>query len=279
MSRPKTTPPTDRVHQLLEAFDDLGLAAMATALREELDRGPDPDDTRLDFLWRIVEPQLRGRNQRRIERRLAAARFPASCTLEAFDWSFNPKIDRELILQLATLDFVRNGLNALCAGMPGTGKSHIAIALGHAACAAGFRVRYTTSAAMLDTLYASLATHSLQQALRPFVRADVLIIDEVGIDRPNHDHERDASLFYKVVETRYNRPSSTIVTTNIDWKDWAGYLGDALATGAILDRLVGRGYALRFEGRSYRAAQHEKLNAKTKRPGTSNRDPGAEDHA
>ncbi len=143
---------------------------------------------------------------------------------------------------------------------PGTGKSHIAVALGHAACAAGFRVRYTTSAAMLDTLYASLATHTLQQALRPFVRADLLIIDEVGIERPERDSERDASLFYKVVDTRHNRPASTIVTTNISWDDWGGYLGDALATGAILDRLVGRGYALRFEGRSYRAAQHEELN-------------------
>ena len=130
----------------------------------------------------------------------------------------------------------------------------------HAACAAGFRVRYTTSAGMLDALYASLATHTLQQALRPFVRADLLIVDEVGIERPERDSERDASLFYKVVETRYNRPGSTIVTTNIAWDDWGDYLGDALATGAILDRLVGRGYALRFEGKSYRAAQHEELN-------------------
>ncbi len=260
----------DQLQRLMAALDELKLREMAGALRDELDRGPEPELTRLDFLARLVEPQLRGVRERRIERRLRAARFPAPRTLDSFDWAFNPKIDRELILQLATLDFVRQGRHVLCGGMAGTGKSHIAVALGHEACAAGFRVRYTTSAAMLDTLYASLATASLSRAIKPYINVEILIIDEVGIERPDHDHQRDASLFYKVIDTRTNRPASTIVTTNIDWEDWTAYLGDALATGAILDRLVGRGYAINFEGESYRAARHRQLNDEL-RCGASNR--------
>lgn len=270
--------PTDLVDRLMADLAELKLGEMADALRAQLDQGPDAAQTKLEFLAALVEPQLRGVRERRIDRRLRAARFPAARTLGGFDWDFNPDIDRELILQLATLDFVRHGRHVLCAGMPGTGKSHIAIALGHEACAAGYRVRYTTSAAMLDALYASLATGTLALALKPFVNVDLLIIDEVGIDRPNHDHQRDSSPFYKVIDTRSQRPASTVVTTNIDWEDWGDYLGDALATGAILDRLVGQGYAVSFKGESYRAARHRELN-EALRGGTSNRHAAADDDA
>lgn len=264
---------TDLITRLIEALEELRLYDMVAALRRELDEGPRPDDNRLDFLWRLVQAQLRGLRERRIARRLKEARFPAAKSLDAFDWAFNPKIDRELIEQLATLDFVRQGRNVLCAGMSGTGKSHICIALGHLACAAGLRVRYTTSAAMLDNLYASLATHTLRAALRPYVYVHLLIIDEVGIDRPERDTNRDASLFYKVVQARYEGVKSTVLTTNIEWEDWVQYLGDERATSAILDRLVHRGYTLHFKGMSYRVAEHEKLNRRPGNEATSDRDP------
>jgi DNA replication protein DnaC len=269
---------TDLITRLIEALEELRLYDMAAALRRELDEGPRPDDNRLDFLWRLLEPQLRGLRERRIERRLKEARFPASKSLDAFDWAFNPTIDRELIEQLATLDFVRQGRNVLCAGMSGTGKSHVCLALGHLACAEGLHVRYTTSAAMLDKLYASLATHTLQRALRPYVRAQLLLIDEVGIDRPERDTDRDASLFYKVVQARYEAVRSTVLTTNIAWEDWVHYLGDERATSAILDRLVHRGYTLRFEGKSYRVAEHQRLNRRDDGDATSNRPPGPKTH-
>ena len=155
---------------------------MAERLDAQVAAGPLDDDSRLDFLWRLVEPQLTRRRERAVERRIDAARFPAHKSLDAFDFDFQPTLDRDRILELASLDFVRRGQNLLVAGMSGTGKSHICIAIGYLACAAGFRTRYTTSADMLAALNASLATGSLAQAIKPYVRPHLLVLDEVGLD-------------------------------------------------------------------------------------------------
>ncbi len=114
---------------------------------------------------------------------------------------------------------------------------------------------------MLATLGASLATGTLSDAAKAYVRPDLLIIDEVGLDRPERDSQPDAQLFYKVIRPRYDAPLSTIITSNIDWDAWGTYLGDDLASVAILDRLVHHGHLLTIEGPSYRADQHSKLNS------------------
>ena len=164
-------------------------------------------------------------------------------------------------MTLATLDFIHRGQNLLIGGMSGTGKSHIAIAIGHLACAAGIRTRYSTSADMLTALSASLATNTLSDALKPYIRPELLIIDELGLDRPERESLPDAQLFYKVIRPRYEAPRSTIITSNIAWDAWGTYLGDALASVAILDRLIHHGHLLTIDGPSYRAAEHSKLNA------------------
>ena len=236
------------------------LKEMAQALRAEVDSGPPDGDTRLDFLWRLVEAQHRVRQERAVERRIREARFPATRTLDGFDFDFQPNLDRDQILELATLDFIPRGFNVLLGGMSGTGKSHLAIALGLAACAAGFRVRYTTSADLLMTLFASLATNELSEALKPYRRCDLLIIDEVGLDRAERDLSRDASLFYRVIQDRYENTRSTIITTNIKWADWPEYLGDPIATASIIDRLIHRGYRISIKGPSWRAEAFKRLN-------------------
>lgn len=239
---------------------------MAAALEQELGEPPKQDESRLDFLWRLLEPQARERSERSVARRIREARFPATKSLDDFDFAFQEKLDRHRVEELATLAFIERGQNVLIGGMSGTGKSHIAISLGHLACARGLRVRYTTSAAMLTELYASLAGSTLALALKPYTRCDLLIVDEVGLDRPERDATRDAHLFYKVVSARYETQKSTVITSNIDWKDWGTYLGDDIASVAILDRLVHRGFALSIEGPSWRAAEHERLNRRaTKR--------------
>ena len=143
------------------------------------------------------------RRERATDRRLIAARFPARKSLDNFDFKFQPQLDRERVLELATLDFVRRGQNLLVAGMSGTGKSHICIALGHLACAAGIRTHYTTSADMLADLQAALATGALTEVAKRYTKPQLLIIDEVGLDRPERDRGRDAQLFYKVVRPRH----------------------------------------------------------------------------
>lgn len=263
---PKTIPNEALVDRLIDAFVALRLPVMAEQLKRELERGPLEGDSRLAFLWRLVEPQLHRRQERSVERRIDEAAFPARKSLDNFDFAFQPKLDKDRVLELATLDFVRRGRNLILGGMSGTGKSHIAIALGYLACAAGFRTRYTTSADMLVKLHAAIATGALNDAIKAYVRPDLLIIDEIGLDRAEKQQLADAQLFYKVVSARYEAPRSMIITSNIQWDAWGSYLGDDLATVAILDRIIHQGYLVTIDGPSYRAAEHSKLNARTAPP-------------
>jgi DNA replication protein DnaC len=121
---------------------------------------------------------------------------------------------------------------------------------------------------MLATLHAATATGTLAEALKPYVLTQLLIIDEVGLDRPERDTSRDAHLFYKVIAPRYEKQRSTIITSNIDWENWGDYLGDDIATVAILDRLVHQGHLVSIKGPSWRAEQHKKLNAAEPSPST-----------
>ena len=256
----KKTTAHQRIEKLREALLELQLNDMAAALERELDVGPNPDDSRLEFLWRLLQAQLYGRRERGIGRRIKEARFPSTKTLDDFDFGFQPNLDRERVMELATLDFIRRAKSLLIAGMSGTGKTHISIALGHMACDAGFRVLYTSSAHLLTTLHAAHATGYLQPALKSYLRCDLLIIDEVGLDLPERHGSTNAHLFYKVISGRYETAKPCIITSNIKWDEWGAYLGDDVATVAILDRLVHHGYTLTIEGPSFRAAQHKALN-------------------
>lgn len=260
---PKIPVDLELLEKIREAIRSLRLNEMLAQLDAEIEAGPSDDDTRLSLLWRLLDVQVRARRERAVERRIRESRLPARKTLDSFDFGFQPNLSRERVLELATLDFVRRGQNLLIAGMSGTGKSHISIALGHLACLAGLRTLYTTSAKMLATLHASLASRDLEDALKPYCRVELLIIDEVGLDRPERDTTRDAHLFYKVIASRYDRHASTIITSNVDWDQWGAYLGDDVSTVAILDRLIHHGHLLRIDGPSYRAAEHRKLNAVT----------------
>jgi DNA replication protein DnaC len=260
---PKKRTPHELIERIRDALKDLRLTAMAQQLDELLGREAVEDGSRLEFVWQLLEPQLNLRRQRSVEYRIRKARFPCFKSLDNFEFAFQKKLDRDRILELATLDFVRRGQNLLVAGMSGTGKSHICIALGYLACAAGVPTRYTTSADMLAELHAGLATGLLQESLKSFVQPQLLIIDEVGLDRPERDATPDAQLFYKVIRPRHEGGRSTVITSNIAWDKWGVYLGDDVATVAILDRLIEHGHLMTIEGPSYRAAEHTKLNTKT----------------
>lgn len=268
-----TMRPDELLERLRDALTQLRLGEMSKQLDDELSRPSQPDDGWLQRLWRIIEPQLIISRQRSCNYRIRAAKLPAPKSLDAFDFDFQPNLDRDRILQLATLDFVRRGENLLVAGMSGTGKSHICIAFGYLACAAEIRTRYTTSADMLSTLTASLATGTLTQAVKAYTRPQLLIIDEVGLDRPERETTPDAQLFYKVIRPRHQEARSTVLTSNIDWDDWGDYLGDDVATVAILDRLIEHGHLVTINGPSYRAHQHNLLNAPHNRPDDDKRGP------
>lgn len=215
----------------------------------------------LAFLHRLVIDQAAERRDRGIASRVREAHFRESQTLATFDWQFNAKsIDRSRIESLATGEFIRRRQNLIIVGQSGLGKSHIIQAVGHQACSQGWRVRYTTSAELLEQLRASMADQTLPSCLRKYARYDLLIIDEFGFDRlERQESPQAASLLYKVIDAR-SQLRSTALITNIDFKAWAEYLGDAPLAMALTDRMVDGAIIIRITGQSYRAhrAQTEK---------------------
>jgi len=247
--------PEELLGQIQSALDELGLTEMHDALDERL-ADTAPDLTRLEWLWLLIEPQARGRRERRIERRIREARLPARKTLSEFEFEFQPKLDRDLVVELATLRFVQEGKNLLLAGMSGTGKTHIALALGLLACMANRRVLYTTSADMLAHLNASLADNTLAEALKDYTRPDLLLLDEVGLEQVERRVASHSGLMQKVLFPRYQARRSTIITSNIPWDAWGEYLDDHLGATAILDRLIHNSHIVVIDGPSYRERAH-----------------------
>lgn len=254
---PNPTPPAEPPHleRILAGLDVLRLGEMRRALEQALEH-PEPHQQRLAWLWHLLEPQVQQRREGRVERRIREACLPQRKTFEAFDFAFQPELDRDLVLELATLRFLEQGKNILLAGMSGTGKSHIALALALCACAANRRVLYTTSAAMLARLNASLADDSLVQAIKPYVRAELLVIDEVGLEQVERKEASRSGLMQKVLLPRYNEHRSTVITSNIQWQAWAEYLDDHLGATAIIDRLLHRSHVIVINGPSYREWVH-----------------------
>ena len=257
MSRRKPIPnnPDDLRQRILDYFQTLRVPLSATDLDAVLAEAEKQRWTPLELLSHLLGPQADLRRQRAVDRRIREGRFREPATLEGFDWEFNAQaIDRQQIETLATGEFIRRGDNLVILGQSGVGKSHIVQAVGRAACARGYRVRYITSAELLQDLTASLADHTLPERLRYYSNFDLLAIDEFGFDRIERaESSQAASLLYKVVDGRTKR--STAMVTNISFEAWAEYLGDAPLAMAILDRVVDGAIILKIEGRSYRASR------------------------
>lgn len=243
------------VARIREALETLALKHTARRF-EELLGDPPADQSRLEWLWALLQPQATTRVESRVERRIRAARIPERKTLEAFQFDFQPSLDRDLVLELATLGFIKAKRNVLLAGMSGTGKSHIALALALNACVANLRVRYTTNAAMLKALNASLADDTIEEALRPYTTPDLLVIDEVGLEQVERTIACRAGLMQKVLLPRYEK-RSTIITSNVPWEAWGDYLQDHLGAGALVDRLLHHSHVIVINGPSWRDHQHK----------------------
>lgn len=257
MTKPTTRLSPDEVlRHIHDGLAVLGLGEVRRALDESL-ADPTKDESRLAWLWRLVEPQVGRRVENRAERRIRHSRLPVRKTFEAFDFAFQPKLDKDLVMDLSTLRFLAQGRNVLLAGMSGTGKSHIALALALLACTANRRVLYTTSADMLARLTMSLADDTLIQALKPYTRAELLVVDEVGLEQVERNDARRSGLMQKVLLPRYNHRRSTIITSNIPWEGWGDYLGDHLGATALVDRLLHHSHVIVINGPSYRDWEHK----------------------
>ena len=236
------------------ALRTLGVAVAPEALDAALSAAEKESLSYLEFLHRLLAGPAEARLQRALERRIRAARFRELTNLEGFDWEFNAKgLDRRSVEQLATCDFVRRHENVILVGQTGLGKSRILQAVGHAACVQGYRVRYASSAKLLQEFTAALADGTFSRMLDEYARFDLLLIDEFGFDRLEREAQAQASTFYyRLLDARTGR-RSTALATNIDFGAWADYLGDPPLATAFLDRLVDGAVILKLTGRSYRA--------------------------
>jgi DNA replication protein DnaC len=256
----------DPREQILQDFQTLRVPLKPEQFDAALSRAEQEGLSHLEFVRLLIGEQANLRRDRSTAKRLRDACFREQPTLAEFDWQFNAaSIDRVQIEDLATGDFIRRRQNVVFVGQSGVGKSHMIQAVGRAACALGYRVRYVTSAGLLEDLTASLAGQSLPERLRYYARFDLLILDEFGFDRIERLEARQAaSLLYKVIDAR-SQQHSTALVTNIDFEAWGEYLGDPPLAMAFLDRVVDGAIIVRIKGKSYRAYRAQQNGRKPSR--------------
>jgi DNA replication protein DnaC len=203
------------------------------------------------YLLRLIELELIDRERRTIERRIKAAKFPAVKGFDTFDFTAIPSLNKMLVLELARCAFILRRENVLALGNSGTGKSHVALALGLAACQKGFTVAFTTAASLVNQLLEARDERRLLRQQRDLQAVQLLIVDELGYVPLS---PTGAELLFEVFSQRYER-GSTIVTSNLPFEDWTSILGSERLTGALLDRLTHHVHILTMNGDSYRLKQ------------------------
>jgi len=203
------------------------------------------------YLLRLVELELIDRERRTVERRIKQARFPAVKSLDTFDFAAIPGLNKMLVLELARCEFVLRRENVIALGNSGTGKTHIALALGLAACQKGFPVAFTTAAALVHQLMEARDERRLLKLQRDLQAAKLLIVDELGYVPLS---PTGAELLFEVFSQRYEH-GSTLVTSNLPFEEWTSVLGSERLTGALLDRLTHHVHILTMNGDSYRLKQ------------------------
>lgn len=254
MSGRKKPPGPDEVaEQLRRHLQLLGLTHTLAHLDEHLAWATRERPGASMLLAHVLGAEAAWKIERRIERRIDKSGLRERKTLEAFDWAFQPKLDKSFVMDLAALDFVRRKEDVVITGRSGTGKSHILQAIGLRACQQQMAVRYARCVDLLDDLYAGLADSTYPQRLKRWAAPELLIIDDVGLGqvRKRDDEPTAAHTLFNLIDRRHGT-ASTAFTSNIKLGAWGKYLGDPTLAGAILDRINMRAIRLDIDGPSYR---------------------------
>lgn len=239
--------------RLRRHLDFLGLTRTLDELDDRLAWATRERPGATALLEHVLGAEAAHKLEQRISRRIDTSGLVERKVLEAFDWDFQPSLDKALVLELARLDFVRRHDDLVITGKNGTGKSHLLKAFALRACEQGIRMRYARCVDLLDDLHAGLADGTYARRLKGWARPELLVIDDVGLGqvKKRADEPTAAQTLYNLVDRRHGHVS-TAVTSNIALSDWGRYLGDATLTAAILDRLAMHAIRIDIDGPSWR---------------------------
>src|SRR5215475_718221 len=237
------------VIELQRALKHLRLGGMAAVLETRLHQAQAEPMAPIDLISCLISDELTRRSDRLLERRRKQAGFrDANRTLDNFDFNFNPKMNRSLVFDLATCSFIGKREDALFLGPGGTGKSHLAQAIGHCAIQQGYKVLYRETHVLLDELAEAVAEDTRKDYMESVSTVPLLIIDDFGMRKLPLTAAED---LLEIVMRRYER-CSTLLTSNRPVEDWGKLLGDVAAVSAMLDRLLHHGHVLKCGPRSWR---------------------------
>ncbi len=203
------------------------------------------------YLARLAEREMIERDRRKVERRIKAAKYPVVKSLDSFDFAAIPKLNKMQVLELARCEWIERRENVIALGPSGTGKTHVALGLGLAACQRGLAVGFTTAAALVSEMMEARDERRLLRFQKQMAAYKLLIIDELGFVPLS---KTGAELLFELISQRYER-GATLITSNLPFDEWTETLGSERLTGALLDRITHHVNILEMNGDSYRLAQ------------------------
>jgi DNA replication protein DnaC len=242
-------------HQLTPALKRLRLSGILETLEVRNEQAINGHWSYIDFLSRLIEDEVQRRAQKQLAFRIRRAALNTTKTLEGFDFAFNPTINRQQVLELATCNFIREKRNVLICGPTGVGKSHLAQALAHEACRQGYDVLFVNTQRMLQHINGGRADGTQERRLQSFLRPDLLILDDFGLKPLRPPAPED---LYDVINERYEQ-GSILLTSNRAPSEWPDLFCDPLLASAGLDRLAHRAHVLVITGTSFRAQGRRRI--------------------
>ncbi|MEK7850752.1 MAG: IS21-like element helper ATPase IstB [Deltaproteobacteria bacterium] len=242
------------MNMLKSRLRDFKLSGIYNSLEDRISYANEKSLSHIELLELLFEDETNNRMNNSYKKRYAKAKLPSHKTLEDFDFSFQPSIDKKIINDCATCNFIKEKKNIVFIGNPGAGKTHLSIAIGIRALMKGSKVYFTSVAEMLQSLNASRADNSYYQRVAFYLAPDLLILDELGFKKlPGYS----ADDFFEIISKRYEK-GSVVITTNKAFEQWGDIVADNVLASAIIDRIAHHSMVIKIDGPSYRAKNLKK---------------------